>query len=33
MLRLAPLSVLGLLSGCGAVISEQPCPRVTELPA
>lgn len=27
------LSVLVLLSGCGAAISDRPCPRVTEFPA
>ena len=26
------LSALVLLSGCGAGISERPCPRVTEFP-
>ena len=33
MWRLAMLSALALLSGCGAAISERPCPRVTEFPA
>ena len=33
MWRLVMLSALALLSGCGAGISEQPCPRVTEFPA
>jgi hypothetical protein len=33
MKRLAMLSALVLLSGCGAAISERPCPRVTEFPA
>lgn len=32
MRRLVMLSVLVLLSGCGAAISERPCPRVTEFP-
>ena len=32
MRQLATLSALVLLSGCGAVISERPCPRVTEFP-
>ena len=27
------LSALVLLSGCGAAISDRPCPRVTEFPA
>lgn len=26
------LSVLALLSGCGAAISDRTCPRVTEFP-
>ena len=26
------LSVLVLVSGCGAAISDRPCPRVTEFP-
>lgn len=29
----AMLSALALLSGCGAGISDRPCPRVTEFPA
>lgn len=29
----AMLSALVLLSGCGARISDRPCPRVTEFPA
>lgn len=33
MRKLAMLSALVLLSGCGAAISDQPCPRVTEFPA
>lgn len=33
MRRLVRLSALALLSGCGAEISDQPCPRVTEFPA
>ena len=33
MRRLAMLSALVLLSGCGAPISDRPCPRVTEFPA
>ncbi|MBR0679470.1 hypothetical protein GXW74_03140 [Roseomonas eburnea] len=33
MQRLVRLSVLVLLSACGAEISERPCPRVTEFPA
>jgi hypothetical protein len=33
MKRLVMLSALVLLSGCGAAISERPCPRVTEFPA
>jgi len=33
MRRLAMLSALVLLSGCGAEISNRPCPRVTEFPA
>ena len=32
MRRLVRLSALALLSGCGAEISERPCPRVTEFP-
>ena len=32
MRRLVMLSVLVLLSGCGAGISDRPCPRVTEFP-
>lgn len=32
MRRLVMLSVLVLLSGCGAAISDRPCPRVTEFP-
>jgi len=26
------LSALALLSGCGAAVSDRPCPRVTEFP-
>ena len=33
MKRLGMLSALALLSGCGAGISDRPCPRVTEFPA
>ncbi|WP_137128070.1 hypothetical protein [Roseomonas sp. HF4] len=33
MRKLAMLSALALLSGCGAAISDRPCPRVTEFPA
>ena len=33
MRRLVMLNVLVLLSGCGAGISDRPCPRVTEFPA
>lgn len=33
MWRLVRLSALVLLSGCGAAISDRPCPRVTEFPA
>ena len=33
MKKLAMLSALVLLSGCGAGISDRPCPRVTEFPA
>jgi hypothetical protein len=33
MRRLVMLNALVLLSGCGAAISERPCPRVTEFPA
>ena len=33
MRQLVTLSALVLLSGCGAGISERPCPRVTEFPA
>ena len=33
MKQLAMLSALVLLSGCGAGISDRPCPRVTEFPA
>ncbi len=33
MRRLVMLSALVLLSGCGAGISDRPCPRVTEFPA
>ena len=33
MRRLVRLSALVLLSGCGAGISDRPCPRVTEFPA
>ena len=33
MKQLAMLSALALLSGCGAAISDRPCPRVTEFPA
>ncbi len=33
MRRLVTLSALVLLSGCGAAISDRPCPRVTEFPA
>ena len=33
MQRPVMLSVMALLSGCGAAISERPCPRVTEFPA
>ncbi len=33
MRRLVMLNVLVLLSGCGARISDRPCPRVTEFPA
>ena len=33
MRQLVTLSALVLLSGCGAAISERPCPRVTEFPA
>ena len=33
MKKLAMLSALVLLSGCGAEISDRPCPRVTEFPA
>ena len=33
MQRLVRLSALVLLSGCGAGISDRPCPRVTEFPA
>jgi hypothetical protein len=33
MRRLVMLSVLVLLSGCGAGISDRPCPCVTEFPA
>jgi hypothetical protein len=33
MRRLVSLSALVLLSGCGAAISDRPCPRVTEFPA
>lgn len=32
MRRLVMLSVLVLLSGCGAGTSDRPCPRVTEFP-
>jgi len=33
MRRPVRLSALALLSGCGAAISDRPCPRVTEFPA
>lgn len=33
MWQLVMLSALVLLSGCGAEISDGPCPRVTEFPA
>ena len=33
MRRLVRLSALALLSGCGAEISDRPCPRVTAFPA
>jgi hypothetical protein len=33
MRRRVRLSALALLSGCGAEISDRPCPRVTEFPA
>jgi len=33
MRQLVRLSALALLSGCGAEISDRPCPRVTEFPA
>ena len=33
MRRLVRLSALALLSGCGAEISDRPCPRVTEFPS
>ena len=33
MRQLVTLSVLVLLSGCAAEISDRPCPRVTEFPA
>ena len=33
MRQVVTLSALVLLSGCGAGISERPCPRVTEFPA
>jgi hypothetical protein len=33
MRQLVRLSALVLLSGCGAAISDRPCPRVTEFPA
>ena len=33
MQPLVRLSALALLSGCGAGISDRPCPRVTEFPA
>nr|WP_314074411.1 hypothetical protein [uncultured Roseococcus sp.] len=32
-LLLVLLSVLVLLTGCAKVVSDQPCPRVTEFPA
>jgi len=32
MRQLVMLSALVLLSGCGAGISERPCPRVTQFP-
>ena len=32
MRRPVMLSALVLLSGCGAAISDRPCPRVTEFP-
>ena len=32
MRRLVMLSAMALLTGCGAAISDRPCPRVTEFP-
>jgi hypothetical protein len=32
MRRLVMLSATALLTGCGAAISDRPCPRVTEFP-
>lgn len=32
MRRLGMLSVTALIAGCGAAISDRPCPRVTEFP-
>nr|WP_314075183.1 hypothetical protein [uncultured Roseococcus sp.] len=33
MLLLALPSVMVLLAGCATVVSDRPCPRVTEFPA
>lgn len=33
MRRLLMLSAMALLTGCGTVVSDRPCPRVTEFPA
>jgi hypothetical protein len=33
MRQLVMLSVMALLSGCAAAISDRPCPRITEFPA
>lgn len=30
--RLVMLSVMGLMTACAPVVSERPCPRVTEFP-